>query len=333
MLNTNTDIFKFVDNFEKTAKFKSIEIIKGEQNAECLLSIIIPTYKRAELLKECLDSILGQVVREGYPDFEILVVDNNPQRGDQTEMLLQTYNVPNLRYYKNEENIGMTGNFNRCYSLARGKWVTMIHDDDALYETFLANIESRLNIKGAIIPRFIYGEEFTPVNFLGKPRLKRIDHRSFSRGNINGAPAGLTVWREYFMETGGFNDLYYPSMDYHWSVMFSHRYPMYKLTEPLAFWRISTNESLNPDTMRGFLIKDYYIRRTLLRETFGIPYSIIDYYLATELTQRNNWFTKLHDVDCGFQLSDVGLQHIKFTSMKTYIIKSLIKVGNFIKRI
>ena len=36
------------------------------------------------------------------------------------------------------KNIGMIGNWNRLYTLARGEWVVMLHDDDLLYNDYLS---------------------------------------------------------------------------------------------------------------------------------------------------------------------------------------------------
>ena len=38
-----------------------------------LVSVVIPTYKRADKLKRAIDSVIGQT----YPDLEILVVNDN----------------------------------------------------------------------------------------------------------------------------------------------------------------------------------------------------------------------------------------------------------------
>ena len=95
-----------------------------------LVSIVIPTYKRVSTLRETLDSAIRQT---GNHNYEILVVDNNPERGDETELLMAEYvSVKNLLYFKNTANIGMAGNWSRCSELAHGEWVVLIHDDDLL---------------------------------------------------------------------------------------------------------------------------------------------------------------------------------------------------------
>jgi hypothetical protein len=56
--------------------------------------------------------------------------------------------------YKNEFNIGLYGNWNKCLTLAKGKWITILNDDDLLENNFLTEVsclilsDSRINIIG-----------------------------------------------------------------------------------------------------------------------------------------------------------------------------------------
>ena len=36
-----------------------------------------------------------------------------------------------MKYYKNEKNIGMYGNWNRCIELSNGEYLTILNDDKA----------------------------------------------------------------------------------------------------------------------------------------------------------------------------------------------------------
>ena len=60
---------------------------------------------------------------------------------------ITSYNVcyTKLLRYKNEKNLGIYGNWNRCLQLARGKWYTMLHDDDLLSNNFLKEMMGVLN--------------------------------------------------------------------------------------------------------------------------------------------------------------------------------------------
>ena len=91
---------------------KSVIVVKEGVVQDALSSFCIPTYRRSKDLKEAIDSVFAQ--QTGIP-FNVIVSDNNPERNDETEILINTYyaDKDNLRYIKNAENLGMAGNWNR----------------------------------------------------------------------------------------------------------------------------------------------------------------------------------------------------------------------------
>jgi len=91
-----------------------------------LVSICIPTYKRPELLERAIRSCLTQT----YPHFEIIITDNSPD--DSSGRMVEQFNDPRLRYYKNQTNIGPYDNVNRVSELATGEFVKFLMDDDLL---------------------------------------------------------------------------------------------------------------------------------------------------------------------------------------------------------
>ena len=92
------------------------------------VSICIPTYNGARYLEACLDSVLSQT----YKDIEILVVDDGST--DATFEILERYaaNDQRIRLVRNEQNLGLVGNWNRCIELARGEWIKFIFQDDLI---------------------------------------------------------------------------------------------------------------------------------------------------------------------------------------------------------
>lgn len=89
------------------------------------LSICIPAYNAADLLRRCLDSIVQQTIQ---PD-EVIITDDSTD--DHTRVLAQLYEqwLP-IRYEHHEKALGSPANWNRGLSLAKGKWVMVLHQDD-----------------------------------------------------------------------------------------------------------------------------------------------------------------------------------------------------------
>ena len=59
MIDKHTDFFQYIDNFAKIAHVVSVPVKKAILESP-LVTIAIPTYKRADLLKEAIDSALNQ---------------------------------------------------------------------------------------------------------------------------------------------------------------------------------------------------------------------------------------------------------------------------------
>jgi glycosyltransferase involved in cell wall biosynthesis len=91
-----------------------------------LVSICIPTYNRPEYLRRAVDSCLAQT----YPHFEIVITDNSTNTA--TTDMAAKWTDPRIRYCKNEGNIGANASCNRVVSLATGKYLKFLMDDDLL---------------------------------------------------------------------------------------------------------------------------------------------------------------------------------------------------------
>lgn len=139
-----------IDNFAKFKDVKSKLILKkGNNNPNFIFSILIPTYKRVDLLKNALFSAINQTYNEPY---EIIVVDNdNVSDGKEIIQLINQIFPSNLskkislKYYINEKNIKMAGNWNRAAELSNGKFIIMCHDDDELNSCILLEASKKLD--------------------------------------------------------------------------------------------------------------------------------------------------------------------------------------------
>lgn len=90
------------------------------------VSIIIPTYNRAQYLGQAIKSALNQ----DYPNKEIIVSDN-ASTDNTFEVVKQFMNYPEFKYFRNETNIGMAPNWRKAlYEYATGEYAIILSDDD-----------------------------------------------------------------------------------------------------------------------------------------------------------------------------------------------------------
>ncbi len=86
------------------------------------VSVIIPTYNRAEYVTQAIDSVLAQT----YTDYEIIVVDDGST--DKTREVLEPY-MDKIAYIY-QENTGVSAARNRGIKAAKGDWVAFLDSDD-----------------------------------------------------------------------------------------------------------------------------------------------------------------------------------------------------------
>lgn len=90
------------------------------------VSVIIPTYNRADLLPKAIDSVL----RQTYTDFELIVVDDGST--DNTRELVEgiATRAPCPLLYVYQENRGEPAARNHGIATARGEYIAFLDSDD-----------------------------------------------------------------------------------------------------------------------------------------------------------------------------------------------------------
>lgn len=101
-----------------------------------LVTIAIPTFNRASLLKECVRRALSQT----YENFEVLVSDN--ASSDDTVEILSGFADARLRVIRQDTNIGLLPNWNACVAAAKGDYIVVVPDDDRIAPWLLARCVS-----------------------------------------------------------------------------------------------------------------------------------------------------------------------------------------------
>lgn len=99
-----------------------------------LVSIIIPTYKRANMLPRTINSLLNQT----YKNIEIIVVDDNEpdsQYRKDTEKTMKYYAENSIIHYiKHDKNKNGAAARNTGMKVSKGEYLCFLDDDDIFYE-------------------------------------------------------------------------------------------------------------------------------------------------------------------------------------------------------
>jgi hypothetical protein len=95
------------------------------------VSFIVPCYRLAHLLEECVTSILAQT----FSDFEVLIMDDCSP--DNTAAVAASFSDPRVKYVRNAQNLGNVRNYNEGIRLARGRYIWLISADDYLRRPYV----------------------------------------------------------------------------------------------------------------------------------------------------------------------------------------------------
>jgi len=89
-----------------------------------LVSIIIPTYNRENILGRAINSVINQT----YKNFELLIIDD--ASSDNTESVIRGYSDTRIKYFKNHRNSGSNKSRNKGLKIANGDYIAFLDSDD-----------------------------------------------------------------------------------------------------------------------------------------------------------------------------------------------------------
>jgi len=106
----------------------------GENYFKPLVSVIVPTNNRSNMLRRAIESILNQTFRY----FEIIVVNDAEQSVE--EDLKNIFQSNKVSYIRHPFNGGLAASRNTGIRLARGKYIAYLDADDLFYENHLERL-------------------------------------------------------------------------------------------------------------------------------------------------------------------------------------------------
>lgn len=120
--------------FAKLARENALTRRQGSTAPLPLVSVILPTFNRPELLAKALQSIMTQTFR----DYEVIVI--NDAGVDVAPLVNHFNNTGNFRYINKETNQGLAAARNTGIRAAKGKYLAYLDDDDVFYPDHLETL-------------------------------------------------------------------------------------------------------------------------------------------------------------------------------------------------
>ena len=215
-----------------------------EKNNTPKVSIILPTYNRADLIMETIRSILSQT----YQNWELLVIDDGSD--DKTEEIIEQIKDTRIQFHK-AGRIGIVGKIkNRGIEMAGGELIAFIDSDDLWAETKLekqiAALQQFPEAGFSLTGGYYFTEPGKPLGFFYKQKEgTRYDDIfiAFFKSEISATMPSLILKKECLQTTGLFNESK-PFTDVEFILNLARNFKAIILYEPLFFRRVhDTNDS------------------------------------------------------------------------------------------
>jgi glycosyltransferase involved in cell wall biosynthesis len=216
------------------------------------VSIVIPTYNRACLLRKAIFSVLNQT----YRDFEIIVVDD--ASNDNTIDVISALNNKKIKYVRNEYNKGEAGARNTGILNTNGQYIAFLDDDDEWFpkklELQVDKIENSPQKTGLIytsIIRCYYKENKLIRKYQSIALHKGETYHILMKLNIIGTPSCVLIRRKCAERIGLFDSAIAYGLDYDYWIRISKHFDIDYLAEPLVKYRIHENTLSNNIELRA----------------------------------------------------------------------------------
>lgn len=198
-----------------------------------MVSIILPTYNRAHILRKSIDSVLAQT----YTDFELIIIDDCST--DNTKVLIDEYKDERIKYFYSEQNLGAASARNLGASKASAPYLAFQDSDTVWYpnklELQLEYFKNHPDVSLVFHSYFLEGTKriLEPnQDHLSQLNLHNIFLDLLQKPLI-GTPT-ILMSIEAFHRLGGFNESLKSHEDYEFSLRIAKHYKIGTITAPLA---------------------------------------------------------------------------------------------------
>ena len=185
---------------------------------DSLVSVVVVNHNRAELLRECLLSLIGQT----YQNLEILVVDNGSS--DHSRSVVSSCSNARIRLFPLEHNVGFAAGNNIAIQQAKGKFICLLNNDAVAHSKWIEQLMKVVRSSGPRVGMFA-----SKILFFKNGIIDKAGHVMYLDGQNRGRGTGerdrgqyerveetlfpdgcAALYRKQMLdETGGFDETFF----------------------------------------------------------------------------------------------------------------------------
>lgn len=257
-----------------------------EPQDQPLVTIIVPTYNRRELVQETIDSVLAQ----DYPRVELLVLDDGSTDG--TPEVLERYAAehPDRFRWDLHENMGQARTLNRGFEMMRGEYVGYLSSDDVLVPSALRQLAAALESDPEAVvayPAFtVIDDAGEVVTTMTPPEYRTVDALRLHNCIVN---VGAIYRRSVIDRIGGWDPSFVYVADLDFFLRASALGPFRLVREPLGSWRSHPGSANAAPGLRGAAEQTRLLDKFYAQE--GLSEELLD---VRDEAYRNAYFVAAH---------------------------------------
>jgi glycosyltransferase involved in cell wall biosynthesis len=267
-----------------------------------IVSVIIPTFNRATLALQAVQSVFAQT----FSDYEVIVVDDGST--DNTKEVLAAFTgAQNFRYHY-QPNSGRSTARNQGLTLAQGAFILFLDSDDLLFPHALAQLygAAQRSAAGMIIGQVQFANEHLEELWLLKPsretcRKGGVAYPSLIADRFFLLPGAVLLRRECLQKVAGFDHTLEPCEDYDFYLRVALAYELTCIEEKVLQYRMHSGNTDTTAILEGGLkVARRHLR--LLAESESIPASL-------RRSSRANWMVRVADNNYTLRRNPEALKH------------------------
>ena len=267
-----------------------------------IVSIIIPTFNRAEYVGQTVRSVFAQT----FADYEVIVVDDGST--DNTKEVLAVFkSEPNFRYHY-QSNSGRSTARNQGFTLAQGDFILFLDSDDLLFPDALSELygAAQSSAAGMVVGQVQFANEQLERLWLLKPsretcREGGLTYPLLITGRYFLLPGAVLLRRQALEKVAGFDRALEPCEDYDFYLRVALCCELTCIEHPVLQYRMhGGNTDMREIYEGGLKVARHHLR--LLAEAESIPASL-------RRASRANWMVRIADNNYNLRRNPEALKH------------------------
>lgn len=243
---------------EQQSTLNPSETTKDACSKSPKVSVCIPSYNYSRFISDAITSVLNQ----SLGNFELVIVDDNST--DDSESVIRGFQDSRIRYFRNEVNLGITANWNKCLSLARGSYVCIMGADDIYFPDFLTRmcfvLDSNFDVGFAHCAFKLIDEDGKILRVYQRYARDSVENgqcvfRKLLLGNYV-MFSSVLIRKECLRILGGFDSGLSYTLDWEMLARMSLAYKVAYVSEPLSCFRTHSSNLTRSCVLSGRYLTD-----------------------------------------------------------------------------